>query len=249
MQMKPEHAERLVGLVVLPHLSPRSRLIVVRRLARESNARWVDTRAFFDEQIKHFKAGLPFTASQLARVNDLRKQARADHRRMQHELGQWLRENDALLTGLYGFAGVFDLLEVSPVHRAEVMEYKDDGRAISSAAFIGGMEESASRQSGRKPEDWKDGPLFHVYMAMMTKFMLDNPGALPDPTAPGGPLEGIPTYTQQPDGSMLRNTPVLQVHDAVGAKTIDRRPGKRRSVPATGASVSNITTNMTRQEE
>lgn len=249
MQMKPEYAERLCGLAVLPHLSPRSRLIVVRRLARESSARWGDTRAFFEKQVKHFKAGLPFTAHALKCVNELRQQAREDHKRMQHELGQWLKENDAILTQLYGFDGVLDLLEVNPVHRAEVMTYKDDERAISSAAFVGGMEESASRQSGRKPEDWKDGPLFHVYMAMMTKFMAENPGALPDPTAPGGPLEGLPTYTQQPNGAMVRNTPVLRVHDATGAKTIDRRPGKRRPAPTAGASVSSISKSLTRQEE
>ena len=82
-------------------------------------------------------------------------------------VGQWLLENDALLTTMYGFEGICELLEVSPMHRPEVIQYAGDmRRAIFAVAFESGLEESASRQSGRHPADWKDGPLYQAFWEM-----------------------------------------------------------------------------------
>ena len=82
-------------------------------------------------------------------------------------VGQWLLENDALLTTMYGFEGICELLEVNPVHRPEVIQCAGDvDRAIFAVAFESGLEESASRQSGRHPADWKDGPLYQVFWEM-----------------------------------------------------------------------------------
>ena len=165
--MKPEHAERLQTLVTVPHLSPRSRLIVLRRLARESHARREVVQAFFDSEIKKAKAGPPSTAKALKNIRGLYKQARADHEQIACVVGQWLFENDALLTTMYGFEGICELLEVNPVHRAEVVQYASDvDRAIFAVAFESGLEESASRQSGRHPADWKDGPLYQAFWEM-----------------------------------------------------------------------------------
>lgn len=170
MMMKPEHAERLQTLVTVSHLSPRSRLLVLRRLARESHARWEVVKAFFDSEIKEAKAGLPSAAKALKMIRGLYKQARTGHERIASDVGRWLLENDALLTTMYGFEGICELLEVNPVHRAEVVQYAGDmDRAIFAIAFESGLEESASRQSGRHPADWKDGPLFSVFLEMLRR--------------------------------------------------------------------------------
>ena len=85
-------------------------------------------------------------------------------------VGQWLFENDALLTTMYGLDGICELLEVNPVHRAEVVQYAGDmDRAIFAVAFESGLEESASSQSGRRPADWKDGPLYQAFLEMRKK--------------------------------------------------------------------------------
>lgn len=68
---------------------------------------------------------------------------------------------------MYGFEGICELLEVNPAHRAEVVQYTSDmDRAIFAVAFESGLEESASRQSGRHPADWKDGPLYQAFWEM-----------------------------------------------------------------------------------
>ena len=165
--MKPEHAERLKALVTVLHLSPRSRLLVLRRMARESHARWEVVQEFCDSEIKEAKAGLPSTAKALKMIRGLYKQARTGHERIASVVGQWLLENDALLTSMYGFEGICELLEVNPVHRAEVVQYaRDMDRAIFAVAFESGLEESASRQSGRHPADWKGGPLYQAFWEM-----------------------------------------------------------------------------------
>ena len=62
---------------------------------------------------------------------------------------------------------ICELLEVNPVHRAEVVQYAGDmDRAIFAVAFESGLEESARRQSGRHPADWKDGPLYQAFWEM-----------------------------------------------------------------------------------
>lgn len=251
MQMKPEHAGRLSDLVVLPHLSPRSRLIVVRRIARESHAQWEETRFFFDRELEETRAGLPFTAKKLENVKVLRRQARDQHTKTLYHIGEWLYENDALLTERYGFDGICDVLEVNPTHRSEALEYADNkSRAISAVAFVSGLEESASRQSGRRKPDFKDGPLFKVFLEMMMKLMKDKPECMPDPAAPGGPLYGVPTYARQPDGSMVMNTPAVTVHSATGSKVVKSKPGRARKLvtPGTVATLFASTQKVTQHE-
>ena len=79
------------------------------------------------------------------------------------EIGIWLYRNEELLTEQYGFEGICDVLEVNPVHRSEVMGLaKNTGRGVSVVAFISALEDSACSQSGKRPIEWKDGPLYHA---------------------------------------------------------------------------------------
>ena len=227
MQVKLKYKERLGELLVMPHLSPRSRLIIVRRIARISHSQWVETREYFRELIKEAELGLPFTTGNLKKIDALRNEARSQHKATSYQIGQWIYENDALLTKLYGFDGVCEVLEVNPVHKPEVLEYAEDrDRAVAAVAFIAGLEESASRQSGRQRPDYKDGPLFNVFMDMMMKAMKENRASMPDPTAPDGPLYGLRSYTRQADGTLVMNTPALTVYTAEGTKVIEPRPGR-----------------------
>lgn len=224
MRMKSEHARQMLELLALPHLSLRSQLILMRRYARHLNTERSLTRAFFRDELKKAEAGLPFTKRQVKAIKEVQSKASDSYKTVAVGLGTWLYQNDKGLTSKYGFDGICDVLEVNRVHRAEALEYAEDrGRAISAIAFISGVEDSASSQSGRRPADSKDGPLFHVFLTMMMKAMVENRAAMPDPFAPGGPFHGMPTYYAQPDGTMARKSASLVVHSPDGSSRVVER--------------------------
>ena len=163
MQMKPEHVCRLSLLIERPHLSPRSQLILVRRMARHLNSERELSSSYFKAEVRKAKAELPFTKRRLAKIKEVQGKSLKAFKSGLSDIGAWLYLNDAALTARYGFEAICDLLEVNPVHRAEVIRYaKDMTRAIAAAAFDSGLEESASSQSGRYTADWKDGPLYQA---------------------------------------------------------------------------------------
>jgi len=95
MRMKPEHAARLQQLLTLTNLSPRSRLILARRVVRHI-----------------------CTERSLNPGHD----AYPLHRKTLFDIGTWLCQNEAALTAQYGFEGLCEVLEVNPVHRTQVIE-------------------------------------------------------------------------------------------------------------------------------
>ena len=136
MRMKPEHAARLQQLLTQTNLSPRSCLILARRMARHI-----------------------CTERSLNPGHD----AYPLHRKTLFAIGTWLCQNEEALTEQYGFDGLCDVLEVNEVHRAQVIEgAKDVRRGISAIAFICALEDSVSVQSGRHPAECKDGPLYQA---------------------------------------------------------------------------------------
>lgn len=223
MKMKPEYANRLANFGLLPHLTLRSRLIVMRRVARESELMWQETRETFGAELKRAEACMPFTIRKVEWIKEHIRQSRTAYKATMLELGRWFSTSDALLTSTYGFDGICDILEVNPVHRAEVLEYAEDrGRAISAVAFIAGMEESASRYSGRHPADYKDGPLFQTFLRLMMQMMADRPDAMPPLFGPDGFFD----FTRQADGTLKRNPPTLTVHNADGtSKVVNAKQG------------------------
>ncbi len=230
MRMKPEHYRHLYEISRLPHLTLRSQLIVARRLARQALADRLMTRSLLRDAVKTAEAGLPFTQRRLEEVKRMQEESRDTYRAGFLELGRWLYQMDETLTLRYGFDGICDLLEVNPVHRPEVLQYAEDKkRAIAAAAFIAGREDSASSQSGRRPADWKRGPFFEVFLEMTMDMVRRHPDAMPDPTAPGGPLYGIPTYTRMADGAMVRNAPTVTVHDGHGSRVVKGGPRGRHA--------------------
>ena len=162
MQMKPEHAKRLIELSKLQHLSLRSRLIVARRVARYiCNAKPSSSYADWESKKNHRRAML--TKCELAWIMKKRNNALEFRRRTLLEIGTWLHDNEELLTERYGLGRICDVLEVNPVHRSEVMTLaKSTRRGISVVAFVSTLEDSACSQSGKRPIEWKDGPLYHA---------------------------------------------------------------------------------------
>lgn len=225
MRMKPEHARRLVELSQRGNNTPAVSVVIARRFARHLRDEGEHYREHFKAQIAAAKAALPFTATKLAELERQQEDKREVRKHNLLAIADWLRRNDSVLVGLYGFHGICDLLAVNPVHRDEVKEYVSEASGtITAIAFIGGLEDSASTMSGRNKPDWKDGPLFNAFHRQMMQTMEENPGAMPDPFAPDGPFYGTPTYTRMPDGTMVRNAPTVTVHDAKGSKVVKGKP-------------------------
>lgn len=223
--MNPEHARRLAELANRGNVEPLVSLIIARRFARHLCAQREHDHAYYGLHIKAAMAGLPFTAAKVKAL-EAERDARSKSRRSNFlGIADWLLRVDDYLTIEHGIETVFDVLAVNPVHREEAVDLACKARStLSGVAFVGGLEDSASTRSGRRQADFKDGPLFNAYMRQFEQVMLDNPGALPDPFAPDGPFYGIPTYTQQPDGSMARNAPTVTVHDASGSRVVKGKP-------------------------
>ncbi|WP_060538395.1 hypothetical protein [Pseudomonas sp. NBRC 111125] len=225
MRMKPEHARRLMELSNRGNVEPLISLIIARRAARHMCAEREHDHVYYAEQIKAASAGLPFTASKVKELEAQREARRKSRRNNFLVIADWLLRADDYLTIVHGLDTVLDVLSVNPVHRAEAAEYAAEARGtLSGVAFVAGLEDSASTRSGRKQPDFKNGPLFNACMRQFEQILIDKPGFLPDPFAPGGPFYGIPTYTQMPDGTMARNAPTVTVHDSAGSHVVTGKP-------------------------
>lgn len=223
--MKPEHVRRLTELANRGNVEPLISLIIARRAARHLCAEREHDHTYYAAHIKAAKAGLPFTASKVKALEAEQDARRKGRRKNFLAIADWLLRADDYLTIVHGLDAILDVLAVNAVHRAEAAEYAVEARGtLSGVAFVAGLEDSASTKSGRNQPDFKDGPLFNAYMRQFEQFMLDNPGSLPDPCAPGGPLYGIPTYTQMPDGTMVPNAPTVTVHDSQGSRVVNGKP-------------------------
>lgn len=223
--MKPEHVRRLTELANRGNVEPLISLIIARRAARHLCAEREHDHAYYAAHIKAARAGLPFTASKVKALEVEREARRKGRRKNFLAIADWLLRADDYLTIVHGLDAILDVLAVNAVHRAEAAEYAVGARGtLSGVAFVAGLEDSASTRSGRNQPDFKNGPLFNAYMRQFEQMMLDNPDAMPDPFAPGGPFYGVPTYTQMPDGSMVRNTPTVTVHDAGGSRVVKGKP-------------------------
>lgn len=225
MRMKPEHARRLLELANRGNVEPLISLIIARRAARHMCAERENDHAYYAEQIKVASTGMRFTVSKVKELEAQRDARRKSRRSNFLAIADWLLRADDYLTIVHGLDTILDVLAVNPVHRSEAAKYACEARgSLSGVAFVAGLEDSASTKSGRNQPDFKDGPLFNACMRQFEQMLLDNPGALPDPFAPDGPFYGIPTYTQMPDGSMVRNAPTVTVHDAEGSRVVTGKP-------------------------
>lgn len=252
MRMKPEYARRLVELSNRGNNSLLTSLIIARRFTRHIRNEDDHDHEQYRAELAAAQVGLPFTASKVAELKKSKEAKRESRNQSLLKIADWLRRADSLLVKFYGFEMICDLLCVNPVHRAYAKTLTTEASGtITAVAFIAGLEDSASTTSGRKKADWNDGPLFHAFHRQMMQIMLDNPGVMPDPFAPDGPFYGVPIYTQQPDGTMVMNTPTVTVHGASGSKVVKGKP-RRAGKPVTPGKVATLFTdseNVSRNEE
>lgn len=221
MIMKPEHFDRLSDKSVQV-LSFRTRLIVTRRILREVLAQEEREKTILRMAIRQLKRKLPFTKAKLTEVEQLLSDCRKKNRKILISYGQMLRDGRHAFEGDLGWEGLCDVLCVNRVHRDEAGEHD---KGLFGITWIGGQFEDSSTHYGSDVTG--GGPITRAVSAAMQDWMLNNMDKMPDPFAPDGPLYGIPLYTQQADGSMVRNTPAVTVHSAGVSKVVASKPGRR----------------------
>ncbi|HBP1809257.1 hypothetical protein K9P43_19840 [Pseudomonas aeruginosa] len=224
MLMTYENLERLLNIWDKPDLSALTRLLVARRMARQYQLGWEADRTSADRKIKEARKGLPFTRARLEQAKEFRKTSSGYHEKAQATLGAWLLQAERWIEREIGVDRICDALGVNPVHRAAIQGGKP-GQMLNHIAFVEGLEDSSSAFSGRREADLKDGPLFNCIIAEMLRFAEDNPEALPDPFAPGGPFYGVPRQEMAPNGTVQIRRPALTVHSQDGSiRTVERKP-------------------------
>jgi flagellar biosynthesis regulator FlaF len=150
-------------LIATPHLTLRSQLILMRRLARHLTIVRAAKRAEFEGEIGQAVACLPLTRGELIRIKQRQDNAVRETRSALIEIGAWINQTETRITAEYGFDAIYDLLGVNPIHRDGLIAYSADlKRAVSALVLGGGLEDSAAVLSGRHPAELKDGPLYQA---------------------------------------------------------------------------------------
>nr|WP_315413939.1 hypothetical protein [uncultured Pseudomonas sp.] len=219
MRMKSEHFDKLAAYSCKV-LSPRTRLIVMRRILREVLAQDLREKTILRMAIRQLKRNLPFSQSKLAEVEKLLSDCRKANRDLLIDYGQILRDYRRELELAMTFEQLCEVLCVNPAHRQEVADIE---KGLFAITWIGGQFEDSATHYGKDGISGA-GPVTRAIGAAMQDFMIKNSHLLPDPFAPGGPFYGVPLYTQQQDGTMVMNTPAVTVHSATGSKVVESKP-------------------------
>jgi hypothetical protein len=103
-----------------------------------------------------------------------------------------------------------DLLNVNIADRSRL----SPGDGVVRIVFAHGLEDSAERRH----RQWNDGPLSRAAQLVFAEFLSSPEGRAVGETLfqPGGRFEGVPTYLENPDGTMTRNRPKLRVVNTHG---------------------------------
>ncbi len=216
--MKPEHFDRLVELSCREGLSLRTYLIMMRRALRHVIAEDDRERLDASKGMRAFKRNLPWSQSVMDRYAEACRALQQHNRELLVMYGCYLRDHHVALEAELGWDGLCDVLCVNPAHRAEASE-ADKG--LFGITWIGGQFEDSATYYGS--DDTGKGPITRAINAAMTEWMINNMDKLPDPFAPDGPFYGVPTYYQQPDGRMARQSAPLVVHDEQGSRIVTRK--------------------------
>jgi len=223
MRMKTENFYRLCEIGQQPFQSTRAQLLIARRVVRHICACRDQQERELAQLIRKAKRGLPFTQAALDGLLSAKRQSQDLDRGAIKAMGAHIVSLDKLVKRHMTFAHVADIFGINVSHRAEAEGYYTE-HGLLGLLFTAQMEDTASMRDGDWYSRYSDrGPSVIAVHAYMIDWMVKNSDKLPDPFAPGGPLYGIPTYTQQPDGSMRRNAPALTVHSQDGTSRVVQR--------------------------
>ncbi|WP_313227686.1 hypothetical protein [Stutzerimonas chloritidismutans] len=215
--MKSEHFDRLVDLSCREGLPLRTYLVMMRRALRHVIAEDDRERQEQSRDIRAFKRNLPWSQSALDKYTEACRALQQHNRKLIVMYGRYLRDSHLALEQEIGWEGLCDVLCVNPVHRVEAAEPE---KSLLGITWIGGQfEDSATHYGGNATGK---GPITRAIGAAVTDWVISNMDKLPDPFAPDSPFYGVPTYHQQPDGSMARQSAPLVVHDADGSRVVTR---------------------------
>lgn len=199
MRLSKSGAARLYDLARnVERFSLRSQFIIARWMARESAAAREHYDRYFGQAMR--------SADDSAQAAALAKQAqqlREGQCRLAEHIYFAVRKLDRQLTAAASFDAISDLLGVNPVHRAAAcQEFTIRRGAITTIAFIAGLENSACSHSGRKVDEFKRGPLYAVFWAGFRRELKENPGLMDGLTIAPQSTNEPAFYTRLADGSI-----------------------------------------------
>lgn len=216
MRLSKDGAARLYDLARdVERFSLRSQFLIARWMARDSTAAREYYDRWFAQALRN--ANDP---GQAAALTKQAQQLRAGQSRLAEHICFALRKLDRRLTAAASFDAICDLLGVNPVHRAAAcQEFTVRRGAITTIAFIAGLEDSACSHSGRKVDEFKRGPLFAVFWAGFRRELKENPGLMDGLLVAPQATHEPAFYTRLVDGSIAGGAlpePVsLGLHEAM----------------------------------
>jgi len=162
MRLSKAGAARLYDLARnVERFSLRSQFIITRWMARDATAARRQYDLYFAQALRG-----AVDPSQTETLTKQAKQLRDGQNRLAEHICFAIRKLDRELTAEASFDAICDLLGVNSVHRAAArQEFTVRRGAITTIAFIAGLEDSACFHSGRQVGEFKRGPLFSVFCA------------------------------------------------------------------------------------
>lgn len=179
------HTLAMIGLK--PETTPRDKLTVMKRLARQVRVRTtsiIDERMEMRRNARKLQQHLPFTKRAIEALEDEARQHRADELESANNvlrgIGYEILHDPSGELEKLSFDELADLLNINRIDREEAL--REGALTIWDLVFIHKLEDSASLRH----LDWGGGPLFHACWLAMAEFIRTAPeGTLPDPFAPG----------------------------------------------------------------
>ncbi|HFL2188212.1 TPA: hypothetical protein ACG3DQ_003248 [Pseudomonas putida] len=199
MTMRLKIAEKIARIARKSDHSPRTMLILTRRMVRISLARLAeirDERRVFRREAAELRV-YPFSQQQMDRLEAMSRIHREndfqDIKRGLIGMGYHLIKDTDNSYDAIGFDCLCDLLSINPVHRPAI---QNDERGLAGLIYVARLENSASPQS----EGWGEGgPLFEAcFMAMVDWIKTAPEGDLPDLFGPGSPFAGVEVVQVNP---------------------------------------------------
>lgn len=223
-------------LIVEDETTPVMRFIALRMMAT-AGARNLDAIRQELRMIRRFLKKIdtdsPFNSTrifaanaELARLEGLRDFCKEVECKIGRAIIDTGRELDDLLT----FEEMCDLLEVNAADRNAISscEFTDKRDFMTIASMFGADHSATYRGDG-----FKDGPVYWAIHGEIMRVMFETPEGREASDRmwkklfqPGELFHGMPTYYRQPDGTFARKSADLTVHDASGARVVQRPIGR-----------------------
>lgn len=151
-------------------------------------------------------------------------------RDLQKKLGRALIDVGAELDAELDFDGLCQLLSVNDAERREIEDNTfTEKRDFMTVASVFGFDNSATYRG----EHLKGDPVYWAINQEIMRVMFDTPEGKEasdkmwkELFRPGGMFHGVPTYYTQPDGTVLRKSADLTVHDENGSHVVERPIGR-----------------------